>query len=116
MITPVAKVIAATARRRVRSGSEGTRRACAPEGRRAAEALISADVGHVPVAGLPGPPVAQPDAATREAVGGDELEPGWDGALGEQPLAGAEQHRVEDQLEPVDEIVPQQRLDEVRAA
>src|SRR4029453_11368476 len=46
----------------------------------------------------------------------DELEPGWDGAIREQAFPRADDHREDPQTVFIDNVVAQQRLDQVRAA
>ena len=46
----------------------------------------------------------------------DQLQAGRDRAVGEQPLAGPDDDREDPQAEFVDEVVLQQRLDQVAAA
>src|SRR5215216_2206722 len=55
------------------------------------------------------------DDARRRRPRVDEGEPGGERALGEQPLPAAEHNRKDPDAELVDEVVLQQRLDQVRA-
>src|SRR4051794_9462865 len=74
-----------------------------------------APVAHVRVRRCAG---AFVDGMDRTALEGRHLRPaerGWDGAFGEEALAGTKEERIDPEVEAVDEVVAQQRLHEIGA-